>query len=67
MAKKETAKTWTVSVESNPEFCGVGAGGAQFAHGEAVVTSERLANWFKCHKGYKVKEVKEDKTEAAAE
>ena len=51
-------KTYIVSVE-NKEYCGVGAGGAQFAHGEAKITSERLANWFKEHKGYTVKEVKE--------
>lgn len=52
-------KTYIVSVE-NKEYCGVGAGGAQFAHGEAKITNERLANWFKEHKGYTVKEVKED-------
>lgn len=52
-------KTYIVSV-ANKEYCGVGAGGAQFAHGEATITSERLANWFKEHKGYTVKEVKEE-------
>ena len=51
-------KTYIVSVE-NKEYCGVGAGGAQFAHGEATITNERLANWFKEHKGYTVKEVKD--------
>lgn len=51
-------KTFIVSVK-NKDYCGVGAGGAQFAHGEATITSERLANWFKEHKGYTVKEVKE--------
>lgn len=51
-----TLKTWIVKVESNPNFCGEGAGGAQFAQGEAKITSERLANWFKEHKGYKVTE-----------
>lgn len=50
--------TYIVSVE-NKEYCGVGAGGAQFAHGEATIDNERLANWFKEHKGYTVKEVKE--------
>lgn len=64
MAKKEAVKTWTVSVEKNPKYCGEGAGGAQFANGTAVINSERLANWFKCHKGYKVEEVK---TEPKAE
>ena len=56
--KKEQAKTYIVTVEKNPDFCGEGAGGAQFAHGQATITSERLAKWFKEHKGYKVEEVK---------
>lgn len=51
-------KQWKVIVESNPGFCGVDAGGVQFAHGEAIVESQRLADWFKKHKGYKVAEVK---------
>lgn len=56
--KKEQVKTYIVTVEKNPDFCGEGAGGAQFAHGQATITSERLAKWFKEHKGYKVEEVK---------
>lgn len=56
-------KTFIVTVE-NKEFCGVGAGGAQFAHGEATITNERLANWFKEHDGYTVKEAKEAKEAA---
>lgn len=51
-------KTWTVKVDTNPEFCGVGAGNAHFAHGEAVITDARLAAWFKAHKGYTVTENK---------
>lgn len=47
-------KTFIVKVKNNPEFCGKGAGGAQFANGEAKITSERLANWFKEHEGYTV-------------
>lgn len=47
-------KKYTVTVEKNPEFCGIGAGGVQFAHGKAVVEDDRLANWFKEHEGYKV-------------
>lgn len=63
MAKaKEKANItgYIVTVKNNPEFCGVGAGGVQFANGEARVTSERLANWFKEHKGYAVKAVEAD-------
>lgn len=58
-----TVKTWTVKVDNNPEYCGEGAGGAQFAHGEATIHSERLAAWFKRHKGYTVTEVKPARAE----
>lgn len=64
MARKNN-KQWKVTVESNPGFCGVDAGGVQFAHGEAVVESQRLADWFKKHKGYKVTEVKAAAANAA--
>ena len=57
--KKE--KTYIVTVEGKPNYCGEGAGGAQFALGKATITSERLAKWFKEHKGYKVEEAKEEK------
>lgn len=49
-------KTWVVEVENNPEYCGVGAGGIQFANGRAVIKSERMSRWFKEHKGYSVTE-----------
>ena len=58
MAGKNTVKQWIVTVENNAKFCGKGAGGVQFANGKAEVDSERLAKWFKNHKGYKVEEVK---------
>ena len=51
-------KTYIVAVRDK-NYCGQGAGGAQFAHGEARITSKRLAAWFKAHKGYTVTEVKE--------
>ena len=63
MARKP--KQWIVTVEKNPNFCGEGAGGAQFAHGKAQISSERLAKWFQAHKGYKVEEVKEAAEKAA--
>lgn len=56
--KKATAKTYIVTVNDNPNFCGIGAGGAQFAQGKATVTNERLANWFRVHDGYTVTELK---------
>jgi len=52
----KTAKKWTVTVTNNPTFCGIGAGGVQFANGQAVIASERMADWFKEHNGYTVKE-----------
>ena len=55
MAKK-TVKTYTVNVKGNDQFCGKGAGGVQFANGKAEGVSERMANWFKEHKGYIVTE-----------
>ena len=36
-------------------FCGVGAGGVQFAYGKAEVNEGWVLNWFKKH-GYKVTE-----------
>lgn len=54
-------KTFIVSVDSNPNFCGEGAGGAQFAHGKATITNERLSKWYKAHEGYTVTEAKEAK------
>mgnify|MGYP001095523489 CR=1 FL=1 len=54
--KKETGekRRWTVRVENNPAFCGIGAGGVQFANGRAEITSGRMAEWFREHEGYKV-------------
>ena len=61
-AKAEEAakkKVYIVTVTNNPNFVGVGAGGIQFANGEARTTSERMAAWFREHPGYEVKEVAE--------
>ncbi len=61
-AKTETAnkpKMYIVTVKNNPNFVGTGAGGVQFANGEARVTSERMAAWFREHPGYEVKEAAE--------
>ena len=54
--KKEETKIYRVKVVKNTNYCGEGAGGAQFAHGEAMITNERLAEWFREHDGYKVEE-----------
>lgn len=48
------AKKYLVKVDSNPNYCGIGAGGVQFANGQAVIESERMAAWFREHNGYTV-------------
>ncbi len=68
--KKATAKTYVVTVKNNPKFVGKGAGGVQFAKGKAEGVNERMAQWFKEHKGYIVTETEaetETETEAEAE
>lgn len=57
--KKEEQKTYKVTVDKKPGYCGEGAGGAQFAHGEALITSGRVAAWFREHEGYTVTELKD--------
>ena len=56
-AVNKAVKQYTVTVENNTNFCGIGAGGVQFAYGKATIEGERMANWFRKHKGYKVEEV----------
>lgn len=51
---EKKADAWIVSVENNPKFCGKGAGGAQFANGQARIMNARLAAWFEEHPGYTV-------------
>ncbi len=55
-ASEKAAKSYTVKVTGNPTYCGVGAGGVQFANGQAVITSDRMAAWFREHEGYEVTE-----------
>lgn len=50
------AKEYTIRVASNPDFCGIDAGGVQFAHGQAVLPECRMVNWFREHEGYEVTE-----------
>ena len=51
-------KQYKIKVVTNPDFCGVDAGGVQFAHGEAIIENARMASWFQEHDGYAVEEVK---------
>ena len=50
------AKKYIVKVESNPSFCGIDAGGVQFANGQAVIDECPLVEWFRTHEGYSVAE-----------
>lgn len=59
MAAVKKEKKYIVTVKNNPEFCGKGAGGVQFANGKAENVTERMAAWFMEHPGYEVKEVAE--------
>lgn len=53
--KTESEPTgWIVSVNNNTAYCGIGAGGVQFANGKAEITSKRMADWFMEHDGYTV-------------
>lgn len=55
---KDEVKEYRVVVKDNPGYCGTGAGGAQFAHGEAHITNKNLAGWFATHEGYEVEGLK---------
>lgn len=53
--KTESEPTsWIVSVNNSTAYCGIGAGGVQFANGKAEITSKRMADWFMEHDGYTV-------------
>ena len=54
--EESVSPSWVVQVKNNPNFCGIGAGGVQFANGKAVVDSGRMAEWFREHDGYEVKD-----------
>lgn len=54
--KEDKKKTYVITVVGNPSYCGIGAGGVQFANGEAHITSDRMAEWFREHDGYDVAE-----------
>lgn len=61
---------YIIKVETNPTFCGIDAGGVQFANGQAIIEECPLLNWFREHEGYSVEafeEAVEEKAEAVAE
>ena len=53
--KKE--KKYIVKVATNPSYCGIDAGGVQFANGQAIIPEGSIVDWFKEHDGYEVTEV----------
>lgn len=59
MAAKKAIKKYEITVKGNANFCGIGAGGTQFAYGKAIIPEGTLVNWFREHQGYEVKEVTE--------
>lgn len=59
---------YIIKVETNPTFCGIDAGGVQFANGQAIIEECPLLNWFREHEGYSVEAVTEEADkEAVAE
>lgn len=57
--EKNIHKKYIVEVKSNPEFCGIDVAGIQFAHGKAEIENEWIAEWYRTHEGYEVKEKEE--------
>lgn len=55
--KASTVSGYEIKVKGNPEFCGIGAGGVQFAYGKAQITNGRMVEWFREHEGYEVTEI----------
>jgi len=58
-AKKENQKKYLIEVAGNPQYCGICAGGVQFANGKAEIMEGRMVQWYQEHEGYKVTEIAE--------
>ena len=56
-AKKKTVTGYEIKVKGNTTFCGIGAGGVQFAYGKAQITDGRMVEWFREHDSYEVVEI----------
>ena len=66
--KKKEDKMYKITVKSNPKYCGIDAGGVQFAHGEAIIPDGRMVEWFKEHEeGYHVAEIEQSTQTDSAE
>ena len=55
--KKEKVCTFEITITTGNDFCGIGAGGVQFANGKGITHSQRLANWYREHDGYEVADI----------
>ena len=62
--KKEELKTYRVKVKDNPGYCGEDHGGPHIKNKISLITSDRLAAWFREHEGYTVEEVEKPEESA---
>lgn len=58
--KVKSIRGYEIRIVSNPAFCGIGAGGVQFAYGAARITGGRMVDWYREHEGYAVTELAEE-------
>ena len=64
--KKETKRMKYKVTAPVEDFCGIGAGGVQFAYGEAEVYGGWVLDWYREH-GFGISEIGEEKIEAPVE
>jgi hypothetical protein len=50
---------YIVTTTNRTNYTGVDAGGVAFANGEATITDDRMAAWFREHEGYAVETIEE--------
>ena len=63
-----TEKMYRIRVKDNPNYCGIDAGGVQFAYGQAVITAGRMVDWFTEHGDfYTVEELQPEQPESESE
>lgn len=65
-SKNTSAVGYNITVKDNPNFCGIGAGGVQFAYGKATIAKDSaIVNWYKEHDGYEVTEIPDETADTA--
>lgn len=64
--KRKTVTGYEIRIVGNTEFCGIGAGGVQFAYGKAQITPGRMVEWYREHEGYEVTEITVESEEVPA-